>query len=142
MIDIGIDARREGLQDAPTLRVVGGELGVIERAPEHEQARDAVVLQRLLAQHLAQPPLAGPPVHLHLPEAILRLDEALREEEVVEARGVDVGDAPGIAQHLDFGLESRNFDTSVDLWQLRAGQLFEARGGPIRARADEGQEAE
>ena len=142
VVDVGVDARREGFQDAPALGVVDGELGVVERTPEHEQARDAVVLQRLRAQHLAQPPLAGTPVHLHLPETVLRLDETLREEQVVEARGVDVGDAPGVAQHLDFARESRNFDAAIDLGQLRLCQLFEACRGSFRARADEREEAE
>ena len=142
VIDVGVDPRSEGLQDAPALGVVGGELGVVERAAEHEQARDAVVLQGLRAQHFAQPPLAGPPVHLHLPETVLGLDEALREEEVVEARGIDVGDAPGVAQHFDLAREPRNFDAAIDLGQLRLCQLLEACGRSFSARADEREKAE
>ena len=142
VVDVGVDPGRESLQDAPALGVVAGVLGVVERAAELEQPRDAVVMERLLPKHLAQPPLARPPVHFHLPETVLGLDEALGEEEVVEVGGVDVGHPPGVAQHFDFALESGDLDAAVDLRQLRLCQVVEARAGSFGAGGDEGEEAE
>jgi len=52
---------------------------------------------------------------VHLPEAILRSDKALGEEEVVERGGADVGDAMGVALDGDGSGETGNGDGSVEL---------------------------
>ena len=142
MIDVGVHPRSEGLQNASALGVVAGEFGVVEGAPELEQARDAVMFERLRTQHFGQPALAGPAVHFHLPEAVLSLDEALRKEEVVEVGRVDVRDAPGVAHHFDFALKPRKLDAAVDLRELGLRQLVEARGGPVGAGGDENESAD
>ena len=107
---------------------------VVEWASEHEQARDAVVTERLRPQHFGEPPLASFSVHLHLPETILGLYEALGEEEVVEVGGVDMGHSPGIAENLDFRLQAGDLDAAFDLGQMRLGEVFEARAGCLRRR--------
>ncbi len=52
---------------------------------------------------------------VHLPEAVLRGDEALGEEEVVERGGVDVGDAVGVALDGDGSGEAGDGDGAVEL---------------------------
>ena len=46
-------------------------------------------------------------VVFHVPEAILGVDEALREERVVDAPGPRVGDALGVSPDLDGAGEAR-----------------------------------
>ena len=44
-------------------------------------------------------PLHHPPVEVHLPEPVLRVDEALGEERSSALAGLDVGNAPAVAPH-------------------------------------------
>ena len=52
---------------------------------------------------------------VHLPEAILRGDEALGEDEVVERGGADVGDAVVVAKDGDGSGEAGDGDGAVEL---------------------------
>ena len=52
---------------------------------------------------------------VHLPEAVLRGDETLRDDEVVERGGVDVRDAMGVALDGDWSGESGDGESPVDL---------------------------
>ena len=45
--------------------------------------------------------MADAPLKLHLPQAVLGMDIALCHEEVVVGVGVDVRNAPTVAQDLD-----------------------------------------
>ncbi len=49
-----------------------------------------------LAEHLREPARADVPPEVHLPEAVLGVDVALGEEQVVQAGGVDVRDAHAV----------------------------------------------
>ncbi len=50
---------------------------------------------------------------LHLPEAILRVYESLRHEEIVGVRGVDVGDAISVPVDFDGFLQSGQFERAA-----------------------------
>ncbi len=52
---------------------------------------------------------------VHLPEAVLRGDEALGDEEVVERGGADVGDAVGVALDGD-GAERPAMEMAPSSW--------------------------
>ena len=52
---------------------------------------------------------------VHLPEAVLRGDEALGDDEVVERGGADVGDAVGVALDGDGSGEAGDGDGAVEL---------------------------
>ena len=73
----------------------------------------AVDLERGLAEHLGQPTRTGATLKLHLPQAILRVDVALGEEEVVLVLGVDVRHAPPVAQDLDGACEARDLHAAL-----------------------------
>ncbi len=96
----GVHAGGEGLQRLPHLR-----LQTVHVAPRHpadsHPPHQAVVFQGGLPQHLGQGARGQPPVEVQLPEAVLGLDVAQGEEEVPQVAGVDVGDAPAVAQDLD-----------------------------------------
>jgi hypothetical protein len=101
--DVGVDPLGVGLQRHPALIVqefqfLGGSAMPAQRTDE------AVGVQRRLAQDLRQSAGADPPPELHLPEAILRVGVPLGEEQVVGVAGVDVGDAPAIADDGDLRL--------------------------------------
>jgi len=98
--DEGVDAAHEGLDDPPGVRSVALVLGV-EIPAIAEQTGEAVALDRLRPEHLGEPPLPRPAPDLHLPETVLGGHEPLREEEIVLGLGVDVGNAPAVAQHGD-----------------------------------------
>jgi hypothetical protein len=62
---------------------------------------------------------------VHLPETILRGDEALGEEEIVEGRGADVGNAVGVALDGGGSGEARDGDSTVELGEGVAHRLME-----------------
>jgi hypothetical protein len=72
-----------------------------------EHPLDAVVGDEVLAEDFGD--FAGDVAagHVHLPEAVLRGDVALGGEEVVEVRGLDVGNAVLVAADGDFGGSGR-----------------------------------
>ena len=90
------------------MELVGGEDGdgAVGGGADLQGALEAVVLDEGGAEDLGE--LAGGVAAegVHLPEAVLRGDEALGEEEVVEVGGVDGGDAVGVALDGDGGGEA------------------------------------
>jgi hypothetical protein len=66
------------------------------------------------AEHLGEPAGAGAPVHLHLPQAVLRVHEAEREVRITLGAGEDVRDAVAVAQDFDRRLEPRNAQRAFD----------------------------
>ena len=82
-------------------------------APQAERAHEAVRLERIRAEDLGEAPRADAPVHLHLPEPVLGVDEAEREVRVLERGGVDVRDAVAVAQHLDGRAEAGERDLAA-----------------------------
>ena len=67
------------------------------------------------AHDFGEPSLVGTPVHVHLPESVLRLHVSLREEQVVDVPRVDVRHAPSVANDLDAVAQAAERDASVDL---------------------------
>ena len=61
-------------------------------------AQELVRLDRGVAQHLGQPARADAALHLHLPQAVLRMDIAQRKEGVVIGFPGDVRHAVVVAQ--------------------------------------------
>ena len=76
---------------------------------------------------------------VHLPEPVLRGDEALRDQQVVEAGGTDVGHSLGIALDRDRRGESGDGEVAVQLRQRVAHGLVgpEARGEEGGQREDQ-----
>ena len=81
--------------------------GLVERLdlllgdrPPAERAQEPVRFERGLAEDLGEAPGRRAPVHLHLPQAVLRVQEAERVDRVLEARGADVRNAVGVAHDL------------------------------------------
>jgi hypothetical protein len=64
------------------------------------------------------------PPQVELKQAILRGDEPLREKQVVFIPGVNVGNTPAVAQHLDGFFQSRKRNLAVNLGEdcLRTGE--------------------
>ena len=60
----------------------------------------SIALADGLAEYFGQPAADEPPLEFHLPEAILRVDESLTEQQVVHVPRIDVGHAPGVAEDL------------------------------------------
>ena len=75
---------------------------------------------------------------VHLPEAVLRGDEALGEDEVVERGGAEVGDAVGVALDGDGSGEAGNGDGAVELGEGVVHGLAEPVAGGDEA--DDGEE--
>ena len=81
--------------------------------------------------------LAGYNEVIKTPAFKLGGDEALSEEQVVGILGIDVGDAPAVAQHLDRLLQAKNLDLPLQLGQdgfrlLAKGLRRFRRAGPQR----------
>src|SRR5690606_40990054 len=66
-----------------------------------------------LAKVLGQAACADAPPELHLPEAILGVDVALREEEVVRVLRVDVGHAVRVAENFNRGGQAGHADRAA-----------------------------
>jgi hypothetical protein len=114
MVDVGVDATREGGRDLAGVGRVAGPLRVRVTAVL-QQPGEAIGFQAFLADHLGRlaDPHAAPQVDLK--EAVLGSDEALGEEQVIGIPRVCVGDAPEVAQHFDWLLQAGNLDLSLQL---------------------------
>ncbi len=66
---------------------------------------------------------------VHLPEAVLRGDVALGEDEVFERGGVDVGDAVGVALDGDGGGEAVDGESAVELGEVRLHDVGDVAAG-------------
>jgi hypothetical protein len=139
-LDVRVHAVGKRGEDLAGLRVVAGELGVVPRALILNQPEETIVADRLRADDLGQAPAVVAPPQLHLPQTILGLHIALREEQVVCALGVDVGHAPAIADDVDRVAKPRNHELPVDLAQRRLRQLDEARVCRPLGRRDDSRE--
>ena len=77
----------------------GGGAGVPPRLPA-ERPEEHIGVDLGFAEHLGE--TSGPDVtpEVHLPKPVLGVGVALGEEEVVRARGIDVGHSELVSQHL------------------------------------------
>ena len=82
------------------------ELGVGGRAdPQGEHA--PIYGEGRLAEGFGQTPRAGPPVELHLPQAIARMQRAGGEPRIVGIAGVDVRHAVDVGDDLHRSVQTR-----------------------------------
>ena len=110
----GVDAAGVELEPAELLGWEDGE-GAVGGGADLEGALEAVVGEHGGAEDLGH--VAGDEAAegVHLPEAVLRGDVALGDDEVVEGGGVDVGDAVGIALDGDGSGEAGDGECAVKL---------------------------
>jgi hypothetical protein len=66
-----------------------------------QSADEAIRVELARAEQFRQPARGDVAAEVHLPEAVLGLDEALRDEEVVRGGCLDDGDGRTIAGHRD-----------------------------------------
>ncbi len=99
------------------MELIGWECGegAVGGGAELEGALEAVVGEEGWAEDLGEGAGGVATESIHLPEAVLRGDEALGEEEVVERGGADVGNAVGVALDGDGCGEAGDGDGSVEL---------------------------
>ena len=74
--------------------------GGLRPAVEAEHPQQPIGVEGGCAQHLGEASRADPPVHLHLPQAVLRVDIAEGEEGVLLVSGEHVRDAVPVAHHF------------------------------------------
>src|SRR5579871_2031895 len=135
-LDVGIDAIDEGLNDGRTVGVIPIEL-LRDIAPIAEQAIADIALELAPPEDLRDGAGGLPSPDLELEQSIRSDVVALREEQVVLAVRIDVGDAEPVSQDLDRLLESAEGQPLCALGcrgrgRARAG-LRRARGGPLHA---------
>ena len=113
------------------------ELGRIENcngslcgSTELKGSLGAVVSEELGAEEFGEGSEGVAAEGLHLPEAVLRGDEALGDDEVVERCGFDGGDALGVALDCDGSGEAGNGEAAVE---LREGVAHCVAGPDARA---------
>ncbi len=103
-----------------------------------EGALEAVVGEEAGAEDLGEGAGGVAAEGVHLPEAVLRGDEALGEEEVVERGGAEVGNAVGVALDGDWSGEAGDGDSTVELGEGVLHGLAEPVAGG--GEADDGEE--
>jgi hypothetical protein len=107
--DIGVDARDEGRADRAGVGCVGGPFR-FHVAPVEEEPRGAIlgeVAGAEVGREKAKAPLAP---QIDLPQPVARRVEALDEEEVVEALGLEVRNTPAIDMDARRTDEPRDVD--------------------------------
>ncbi len=112
----GVDAGGVVLEEVKLIGREGGD-GAVGGGAELEGALEAVVGEERGAEDLGEGAGGVAAEGVHLPEAVLRGDEALGEEKVVERGGADVGDAVVVALDGDGGGEAGDGDGAVELWK-------------------------
>jgi hypothetical protein len=126
--DGGVDSGGVALEG---VKLVGweGDDGTVGSGTELEGSLEAVVGEEGWAEDFGEGAGCVTAEGVQLPEAVLRGDEALGDEEVVEGGGADVGDAVGVAQDGDGCRESRNGDGAVELGEGVGKGLAEPMAG-------------
>ena len=86
-----------------------------------KRAQEGIRLHLALTEHFRKCAGTDMPPGIHLPEAILRMDESLREEQVMQCAGVDVRNAHGIPVHLDLSVDALYVQLTIDLRERLGG---------------------
>jgi hypothetical protein len=135
-VDGGVDAGGVLLEK---MKLVGrqGSEGAVGGDAKLEGALEAIVDQEAGAKDLGESAGGVTTESVHLPETILRSDEALGEDEVVERRGAKVGDAARVALDSDGGREAGDGEGAVELGEGIAHSLAEPVTGHDRADNDD-----
>jgi hypothetical protein len=116
----------------PVVHARGQPLG---RRPNFQNALHAVMFEQLRTQDLRRFARGHAPRHVQLPQAILRRHVALREHEVVEIGGFDVGDSMLVAPHQNRSRQPRRQLPTVQLRQRRLHLVLQPdAGGQHQAR--------
>jgi hypothetical protein len=113
-VDGGVNAVGVLFEEMELVRRKGGE-GAVGSDAELEGTLEAVVGEEAGAKNLGESAGCVAAEGVHLPEAILRGDEALGEDEVVERSGTEVRDAVSIALDGDGGREAGDGEGAVKL---------------------------
>ncbi len=120
-----IHTRRVGLELTARLRRQHRLLRA-RGAPQADRAEESVRVGQAGAHHLRQPPLRHPPEQLHLPQPVLRVHVALREEQVRRRFRPHVRHAQRVPPHVHGCLQSRQRRAAIDL-RPRAAQVPHAQ---------------
>jgi len=123
-VDGGIDASGVLLQEMELVGREGGE-GAVGSDAELEGALETVVDEEAGAKDFGEGAGGVAAESVHLPEAILRGDEALGENEIVEGGGAEVRDAVGVTLDCDGGREPGDGEGTVELGKGIAHRLAE-----------------
>jgi hypothetical protein len=95
-----IHAARIRVQDA--VRSLTGVSEIIfRRASQADDALPAVRIKRDRANEFRQTPRREPPIQFHVPQTVLRVNESLREKNIVVAFRVNVRHAPFVANDFN-----------------------------------------
>ena len=134
--DGGVDAFGIELQPAELVGREGGD-GAVGGGANLQDALGAIVGNEARPEDLGQISGGVAAEDVHLPEAVLRGDKSLRDDQIVECGRVDVGCALGVALDGDGSGKSGDGEGPVD---LRQG-IAQGVAGPV-ASADEGGDGE
>ena len=137
--DVGVHTIGVGLQHGAALTPCGRPLLLGQTPPPH-RAQVLVGVQARLPNKLCEAPRCDVPVEVHLPEPVLGVHVALREEQVLGGVGVDVGDAVGVAHHGDGRGQPRDVDGPGGLRVRAAHHPGEPSGEGHAHHQDEHQE--
>ena len=78
-------------------------------------AEELVRIDLRCSKHLGQLAVADVAEKVHLPVAVLGLDEALSKQQILSRIGVNMGHAVDVADDLDFTADAPHTDLAVDL---------------------------
>jgi len=143
-LDGGVDSCGVALDLVELVGREGCE-GSVGGVAQFESALEAVVGEEGWAEDLGESSCGVAAEGIHLPETVLRGDEALGEEEIVERGCADVWDAVCVALDSDRGGEGGKGDGAVELREGVVEGLVEpvardevAGGGDENGERDEG----
>ena len=111
--DVGVDAIGEGGQDRQRVGRITLILG-LHVAAIAQQAGVNITCQERRSQDFRQSALAGALPEFHLKQPILGRHEALGKKKIMLVLGINMGNAPAVAQDLDRMLKSWRFQPSGD----------------------------
>ena len=114
LVNEAVDATRVGVHDGA--RFVVEESGVaFGRWAEAKQTEMLVYGDGRGAEDFRELATGNAAEEIHLPEAVLSHDVALRFRHIGEGSGADMGDAPGVAFDYDLGLQAGKGSGAVQL---------------------------
>ncbi len=132
VLQVGVDPVGVRLQVFLGGRRQLGVVLLLRDLPPAHGAQEGVGLHLLGAEHLREPSGRHVAADVHLPEAVLRLDEALGAEEVLGAVGVDLGNAVAVAHDLHLARQPLELEGALRLGEGGAN----GTDAPVRAEGD------
>jgi hypothetical protein len=97
-----------------TVSIWQAVINALGNVTELENPLSLVVRNEVAAEDLRKFSTCISPEHIHLPKAVLSRDVALRQEEIILARRLDVGNSVAIPTHCDWGGQAGNLEVSID----------------------------